>query len=1363
MKRLLAAIIFFIIAVYSSAYTIGPGQALNIPDNSTLNLDTCSWYSVTYALRSGTTGSMPFGWQGINEDFTGLSCGANGTQAGRNRWMIQPAWMTGVGNTDQNFILALPTSSNIQLGFSFAMNDTDSTGSDGITFNVKVNGVTRYSLNTNSTVWNDQSLDLTSYAGQNITLTFESDPGPSNNSNFDYGEWSNRVLTLAGGGMFPVKAAIPDIPDANLFPRTQTFGSASPTWPNSPSSTQLSTGLDTDQQGLFNGWSAWLNPAGEHWQLGWGGCLYLLKPDTGYVRSDDPSVGIISETHSSIPGGTRRIVQFAYASRTVTAQVDFYDPVGGVARADISSADPYVVALVFGWPGPVPFSYPRSVPYYTEQLFYYPDEGAFASIILDHKVTHATNFNSFKANYLAKTDGNLNTLNERVYFSISKDILAVMPSPGNAASPYKSVLKDKIFLDDWGGNFSDIKAWAANLFSYGINRVFMIVHDWQNAGYDRQLPDILPAQAAKGGDAGLLDLSNYIRANNGLFGIHENYTDLYTDAPSWDANRVARNPDNSWIPAWFNVVQSYAVAPSSQLYFSGIFSPQVHSRYNTDLSFLDVCSSVNPSFHVDCRSTVLDPASMQQVWNSHPALWQFLRTTHTGPVLGEGGRHWFWSGLLDGVEADAMPGNAQNNGYNLDLFTDFNLAMIHPLQLNHGMGYVERWRPNPDPTDRDFEPMVREDQYRMQELIYGHSGFVSANYQFNIYFPWVEENLIAPVANVYGDDTVTSIRYYDGAGEKLSSAIIAEGAAFDRAHIKYSSWLNMWANNNVSNWSVSSSRGPLDIPQYGWLADGAGTYAYTALKSGVIVDYCETTGTVFANARTYYNDKVHTWLNEPVVSGFIQTGNYKFNIRFKWIMQEGFPAGYAVFDHIVNGSNVIVGQIDDGIPSTPDTWTYNGVTEGAYVSYDMTSAGDGTYYIRTGIYPPPSGDRLVLTGLQDSERRVVMGTLTISGGGTSVVFTPQAFTPSPYTDLRFNNSRAVVNFGKVATDGSVRFEKESGGKWKLIPYPNNMWKFVAINTAQLDASLDPIKVQAYDQTDTLLGTVASTAAGTYGAGWYSFTTNGPEGTAYYIITRDPAAPTYTPSPIATASPSMSMTKTPTFTASATATNTLTATSSATNSASPTQTYTRTYTPTYTSTPVYSPTASPSGTPPTATDTPAITDTVTSTFTSTNTPQNSATMTGTAVNTQSFTPTYSMTFTRTATPSFTETPMPPATQTQTVTQTQTMNPAPAIVWEDKFEVTDALVYPNPHSNANDNLNISIDITRPATQIKARIYTVAFRLVLEEDCGPVNTKQAVVTIPAGRIKGMASGIYYLVIKGTANPGNAVSKPRVLFLMR
>ena len=1329
MKKVICAVFFFVIFSCSYALVIAPGSALPVPDNSNLSLETCSWYSVTYALRSGPTGSMPFGWSGINEDFTGLSCGPDGVQAGRNRWMLQPAWMTGVGNTDQNFILDLPSSSNIQLAFSYAMRDTGAAGSDGITFRVKVNGIALYSNNTASTVWNDQSLNLTTYAGQAITLTFESDPGPSDNSNFDYGEWSNRVLTSGSGGVFPATAVIPDINDANLFPRTQTFGSVSPTWPNSPATTALSTGLDAAQNGLFSGWTAWLNPAGQHWQLGWGGCLYLLKPDTGFVRSDDPSVGVISETHSSIPGGTRRVVQFAYASRTVTAQVDFYDPVGGVARADITSADPYVVALVFGSPGPVPFNYPRSVPYYTEQLFYYPDEGAFASVILDHKVTHATNFNSYKANYLYKTDGTLNILSERVYFCISKDILAVLPNPGNTASPYRATLKDKIFLDAWGGNFSDIKDWATSLFSYGIKRVFMIVHDWQNAGYDRQLPDILPAQTAKGGDAGLLDLSNTVRGSGGLFGVHENYTDLYPDAPSWDPNRVARNPDNSWIPAWFNVVQSYAVAPSSQLYFSNIFSPQVHTRYNTDLSFLDVCSSVAPSFHVDCRSSVTDPASMQQVWQSHPALWASLRATHTGPVLGEGGRHWFWSGLLDGVEADAMPGNAQNNGYNLDLFADFNLAGIHPLQLNHGMGYMERWRPDPDPTNRAFEPMLREDQYRMQELIYGHSGYVSANYQYNIYFSWVEENLISPVTNIYGDDVITSIRYENGGAYQLSSAMIASGNALDHAHVKYSSGMEVWANNRAANWSIITSRGAINLPQYGWAADGAGVFAYTSVQGASIADYCETTATVFANARTYYNDKAHTWLNMPSVSGFTQTGNYKFNIQFRWDMKEGFPAGMAVFNHIVNGSNTIVGQIDDGIPSTPDTWTYNGVTEGAYVAYDMTSLGDGTYYLRTGIYPPPSGNRLVLTGLQDTESRVVMGTITVSGGGTSVVFTPQAYTPVPFTDPRFNNSAAVINFGKVATDGSVLLEKKGGGNWELTSYPRNMWKTVVINTAALDPSLNPIKVQALDASETVIGAVNSAPASGYGAGWFSFTTNGPQGTMKYLITRDPAAPT------ATASPSP-MAQTPTQTATVFSSPGLTPTGSPTISPS------ATFTQSATNTPVYSPTISPTGTPPTCT----YTQTATLTYTDTSTVILTAT--------GSYTMTCTATLTATPTPAIT-----PA-----ATQTAVLQPSPSITWEDKLRISNTVLYPNPCNPETIDLKIKATITKPAPHMKIIIYTASFRRVYEQAMGAVNSRETTFTIQKERINRLASGIYYVLVTGTSDDGKyALSKPQVFVIIK
>lgn len=79
----------------------------------------------------------------------------------------------------------------------------------------------------------------------------------------------------------------------------------------------------------------------------------------------------------------------------------------------------------------------------------------------------------------------------------------------------------------------------------GIDRSLLVLAGWINKGYDNQHPDILPAASELGGNAGLAECSRRVKALGWLFGLHDNYQDLYRDSPSWNEDLVVKNADGS--------------------------------------------------------------------------------------------------------------------------------------------------------------------------------------------------------------------------------------------------------------------------------------------------------------------------------------------------------------------------------------------------------------------------------------------------------------------------------------------------------------------------------------------------------------------------------------------------------------------------------------------------------------------------------------------------------------------------------------------------------------------------------------------------------------------------------------------------
>jgi hypothetical protein len=79
----------------------------------------------------------------------------------------------------------------------------------------------------------------------------------------------------------------------------------------------------------------------------------------------------------------------------------------------------------------------------------------------------------------------------------------------------------------------------------GIDKALFVLAGWIHRGYDSQHPDILPAAPECGGNQALADCSRRVKALGYLFGLHDNYQDLYPDAPSWDERYLMRWRDGS--------------------------------------------------------------------------------------------------------------------------------------------------------------------------------------------------------------------------------------------------------------------------------------------------------------------------------------------------------------------------------------------------------------------------------------------------------------------------------------------------------------------------------------------------------------------------------------------------------------------------------------------------------------------------------------------------------------------------------------------------------------------------------------------------------------------------------------------------
>jgi hypothetical protein len=444
-------------------------------------------------------------------------------------------------------------------------------------------------------------------------------------------------------------------------------------------------------------------------------------------------------------------------------------------------------------------------------------------------------------------------------------------------------------------------------------------------------------------------------------------------------------------------------------------------------------------------------------------LMQFLRNSHRGPLFGEGANHFYWAGLCDGVEAQVQGGEDHQP------FLDFDLLKIHPLMVNHGMGYYERWFRGGYNHRLGYETGTMEqiDKYRAMELAYGHAGFVGSPHDHNWHWVVREHHLMHPVQRLYGMSKPIFIDY-EVAGEFVTASAALPAGDTWRQRICYNNGLGLWVNWKPEPWDV----GKAILPQWGFQAIGPGTEVSTSLRNGKIADYAECKEYVFVDARTFFNMPYRRAVIqiEPRLKSLQYLGNSRVRITYEWVVGEELEDNYNCFVHGTNPAgespDQIIFQQDHRLPKPTREWRKGEVVMDGPYEFDIPDRHD-TYNLTMGLF---KGDRLRLKGLNDGNSRIVLAQLKLirqQGNVTDIMAEKPvaAASRSGVQEADFtahlNPPGTWIDFGKVATDGSAKINREKD-RLVIFPYPREKPFKLALDIKALapQAKTNRLKVTA---------------------------------------------------------------------------------------------------------------------------------------------------------------------------------------------------------------------------------------------------------------------------------------------------------------
>ena len=1058
------------IALISWAAALGAWAATDLtvalPQGETLLTDV-GLYRVGWQSYGGHVHWMPPSWSGEADPASGIVYQAKPGFLGREALLMHSPWRVPSGRTWVEYRLALPPVTPVALSFGLAMDPNSMLPgkSDGVTFSCTLTGKSgeRELLRRHwaKGVWEDHACDLSAEAGQTVTLRLQVEPGPANDSGWDFSYFGAPKITVGSGGSQRA-ALVGRMLDSKA-------------WKATAAADMRALGNVADRGVTPSNLLAHhntLEPAGSDWRFIYQGddcrIVYLYHPSSGTlddftVTIDDaapfcPASGGGAGANGLLdngrlvaitPRGAELVAEWEYQVDGRALRIEWtYQIQGKALRVAARCTTPVIDSFTLGQAA-AGLRQQLDLPYLAGRAEFLSAQGVFICRYLDWTVSNSSRCPQAGAVYEMKIDGTRQPLCESGYIAVSPELAEVLPNIPNSSSPFIGQLAPRIMLDVWGhhgGRYAGDTAILRELKDNGVDHLAIIQHDWQHFGYDVKLPDHLPANPVYGSEDDLRAYGQAARECGYLWALHENYIDLYPDAPSYDPSARVLQADGKPSLAWFNPgtgVQSYGLKCNRALGFARQNSPAAHQRYGTTAAYLDVHTCVPPWHQLDHENGLSTAALARFKVAQDVDLFQFERDTHGGPLFGEGANHFYWAGRCDGVEAQVQGGEDHMP------LLEFDLLKLHPQMVNHGMGYYERWLRSGEQTQWGINAgsVLQLDKYRAMEIAYGHAGFIGNALTSDVQAIIREHHLMHPVQRLYGNAKAVEIRY-EVAGRFVSGGLALLGGDTSRQRVRYDNGLTVWVNWSAQPWNVVGvpGRDAVVLPQWGFLAAGPDTWVATQLIGGKIADFADCPEYCFAETRTWFDPGQRRTKRdiEPRLKEFTYLGGKRVRVTYEWRVGEVAGGEYQCFVHgthpdVANPDHIAFQQ-DHPLAKPTGKWQPGEVIIDG--PYEMDIPADHDWFDLTiGLY---LGERLPLIGLTDRAGRVLLARLVLDREGgkitgirreNPVAPLPTAATTPPIDFAAHTHPAGTwIDFGKVATDGALMIRREPK-QLTVFPYP----------------------------------------------------------------------------------------------------------------------------------------------------------------------------------------------------------------------------------------------------------------------------------------------------------------------------------------
>jgi hypothetical protein len=498
------------------------------------------------------------------------------------------------------------------------------------------------------------------------------------------------------------------------------------------------------------------------------------------------------------------------------------------------------------------------VPYFSfgdESPLLLATSGAFVSSMLDWTETSAAELYAPPAHdssheirlgggcrYHPASDGRRRALRERWILTVSRQFEEVLPTIPVGQRPSGSAELDDLLwyqvpaLPPSEEAYVDVYEQLRSFKQWGLEQL-LVNHPadvWEDG-----LGTSLSGAEAKGGDDALLEYLEAVEDLGYRYTLPSGYTEVSSETEGWDKSKAGLGSDGNPIARGGN---RYLLKPSTANDTAKTHLPTLFQRFEGAGAFINGHAATPPSSRIDFDPDSPDSASFSKSLDLERHLLEVLQEiagNSSRLIVGEGGSHWMYAGLLSGY----LAGLSGPNPHRIPLLLDFDLKLLHGAHVNAGVGATGRFFGKHEPpvgerTSRS--PWL--DRYIATTVAYGHAGVLPEIEDWGFAAAMKTYYLLLKLQSRYMKTEVQSVLYHrDGSLLEVAEAVVSGVYEDSQVEVLYRNGLRVCVNGSWSNdWIVEHETREYRLPPASFLAHSPdGLLVYSADAGKGRMDYAD--------------------------------------------------------------------------------------------------------------------------------------------------------------------------------------------------------------------------------------------------------------------------------------------------------------------------------------------------------------------------------------------------------------------------------------------------------------------------------------------------------------------------------------------